>query len=440
MLLIHAERFSYKPEAEALESPPDPPTSRSFENCLVVFVSVEEGDGVEEAKLAAMDAVNHARIIKADSIVIYPYAHLSSRLARPEEAYKVLLEIEKNVASLWDKVVARAPFGWYKSFELSCKGHPLAELSRSFIGAQEVRYKGVAFEEVVAKGLAEESYLKKNPWRKDVLETYSRLKFDSLWGRRARLELEERACKKLELKKVSKVEEPKWLYGLWGVASLASLCSKLEPGTLALWGDLSESLASTARDPLNFLSEISPELLSRLEEIKLGPEALSVSGLEGVAYAYKTRDGGLAPLVFDLGSIKCVGPFSSLLLSLIDLGLRIAESGKTPYLPFWLSPIQIALLPVSEKQLSYVERVVNELENIEVRVVVMKEGGLGSRIRDAGRSWIPIVAVVGDREVETETLSIRKRWEEGRQEVVPLSEFLSIVRDLKKKNIPQGEF
>ncbi|MEM4736989.1 MAG: His/Gly/Thr/Pro-type tRNA ligase C-terminal domain-containing protein, partial [Acidilobaceae archaeon] len=64
----------------------------------------------------------------------------------------------------------------------------------------------------------------------------------------------------------------------------------------------------------------------------------------------------------------------------------------------------------------------------------------GSRIRDAGRSWIPIVAVVGDREVETETLSIRKRWEEGRQEVVPLSEFLSIVRDLKKKNIPQGEF
>jgi Threonyl-tRNA synthetase len=53
-------------------------------------------------------------------------------------------------------------------------------------------------------------------------------------------------------------------------------------------------------------------------------------------------------------------------------------------------------------------------------------------VRDAGRRWIPLVAVVGDREVETKTVSLRRRWEPGRQEVVTLEELLEEVKRLNR--------
>src|SRR5665648_712287 len=61
-------------------------------------------------------------------VLLYPYAHLSSELASPEIALAILQQIESLLVGY---EVLRAPFGWYKSFSLKCKGHPLAELSRS---------------------------------------------------------------------------------------------------------------------------------------------------------------------------------------------------------------------------------------------------------------------------------------------------------------------
>jgi threonyl-tRNA synthetase len=61
---------------------------------------------------------------------------------------------------------------------------------------------------------------------------------------------------------------------------------------------------------------------------------------------------------------------------------------------------------------------------------VLREGGVGARVRDAGRRWVPLVVVVGDREVETKTVTLRRRWEPGRQEVVSLEELLEEVKKL----------
>ena len=57
-------------------------------------------------------------------IVLYPYAHLSSNLGNPELAMKILEEAEKELKKKKFEVV-RAPFGYYKEFELKVKGHPL---------------------------------------------------------------------------------------------------------------------------------------------------------------------------------------------------------------------------------------------------------------------------------------------------------------------------
>ncbi len=136
LLLIHAERFAYRALQKAIDSAEDIDESRrsdSFTNALVVFTTVEEEDerNIEEvAKQAAREIVDIKNKVNASVIVIYPYAHLSPSLASPYTAKQALELIEQELRSLGIET-HRAPFGWYKEFELHCYGHPLSELSRS---------------------------------------------------------------------------------------------------------------------------------------------------------------------------------------------------------------------------------------------------------------------------------------------------------------------
>ncbi|HEC72533.1 MAG TPA: threonine--tRNA ligase [Thermoplasmatales archaeon] len=68
--------------------------------------------------------------------MLYPYAHLSSNLASPKKAQEILVEIEYKLRNE-NFNVKRSPFGWYKAFKISCKGHPLSELSREIIPVGE---------------------------------------------------------------------------------------------------------------------------------------------------------------------------------------------------------------------------------------------------------------------------------------------------------------
>jgi len=81
--------------------------------------------------------VDVAEQVHADRIMLYPYAHLSSNLSSPAAAVEILKGMQQTLSK--DYEVKRAPFGWYKAFTLSCKGHPLSELSRSIkLGEGEV--------------------------------------------------------------------------------------------------------------------------------------------------------------------------------------------------------------------------------------------------------------------------------------------------------------
>ena len=137
ILLIHAKRFWYRVVEKALPDAEEVDEWRreaSFTNALVVFSSVERGDekAVERvAEKAALEVAEVAEKVKADTIVVYPYAHLSPDLAPPHAALRVLKTFEAKLSALAGKPVFRAPFGWYKEFELHCYGHPLSELSRT---------------------------------------------------------------------------------------------------------------------------------------------------------------------------------------------------------------------------------------------------------------------------------------------------------------------
>ena len=78
--------------------------------------------------------------------------------------------------------------------------------------------------------------------------------------------------------------------------------------------------------------------------------------------------------------------------------------------PLWLSPVQVALVPVSEKFMVYANEIYKKLrvENIRVELNEANES-LGKRIREAETMKTPYICVVGEKEVEAGTVSIRAR-------------------------------
>jgi len=71
--------------------------------------------------------------LKLKRLCLYPYAHLSSTLASPDTAKKLLALLHQTMKEDSELEVYRSPFGWYKAFKLSCTGHPLSELSREIV-------------------------------------------------------------------------------------------------------------------------------------------------------------------------------------------------------------------------------------------------------------------------------------------------------------------
>jgi len=103
-----------------------------MEDALVCFISAEEMDEKnisETSRLAVKEIEDVAKTVKTKQIVVYPYAHLSPSLARAESAREVFGHIVSTLRDSGYDVLA-SPFGYYKSFKISCKGHPLSELSR----------------------------------------------------------------------------------------------------------------------------------------------------------------------------------------------------------------------------------------------------------------------------------------------------------------------
>ncbi len=133
ILQQHLDFIEYEPigkEISAAEEIPDKKKQR-YEEIMALFVSVEPGDDDEVAKKAVDGTKAFLEKLKVKRIIIYPYAHLSSNLARPKEALEVLKTMER-LSKEAGLETYRAPFGWNKAFQIKVKGHPLAEQSRVY--------------------------------------------------------------------------------------------------------------------------------------------------------------------------------------------------------------------------------------------------------------------------------------------------------------------
>lgn len=140
ILKLHCDYIYYKPKKLAIKQGADEVTKedlegKKVEEVLVVFTAIENGDGKREVIDAVAEIKKMFETVKAQNIVIYPYAHLSSNLASLKDAPSILVSLYEETKKSVTPNTFKSQFGWYKEFELKCKGHPLSELSKTIGGS-----------------------------------------------------------------------------------------------------------------------------------------------------------------------------------------------------------------------------------------------------------------------------------------------------------------
>jgi threonyl-tRNA synthetase len=129
ILQLHCDHIEYTPTKKEIQSAEDieNPQTQRLEELVVVFVAIEDGDDSSVAHNAISQIKVSMEKIGCKKLLLYPYAHLSSNLAKPSIAIKLLKEMEDGASEL---EVSHSPFGWTKSYKIQVKGHPLAESSK----------------------------------------------------------------------------------------------------------------------------------------------------------------------------------------------------------------------------------------------------------------------------------------------------------------------
>ncbi|MCE4620543.1 MAG: hypothetical protein F7C33_05910 [Desulfurococcales archaeon] len=442
ILLIHAEELWYKTHKPAIKNPPDPPGEFQAENAAVVFVSVEKGDGERAVDEASKEIVKYAgETVKADWIVIYPYAHLSSNLEKPRRAHSILVRLENKVRELWNGNLHRAPFGWYKEFRLHGKGHPLAELSRSIGEQGRVAFRVVDGEitvsEAVSKGLAPRCLGRRVRRLEGLAGEKEELLGLRSWNSWLALGLVERLARRLEdlgkpwgsLYSLKPYTPPEDLDDIEAVARLYSEAVALGARRA---GSPMPSAVVRVDVGVEILDDLSNGITKRITRINTcgDPPCLEI-GASGEILLYESPKGYCLPIGVATGGNVFLGPLGNIVKAVIDHEASRAEvEDWVPRLPAWMHPVTAYIVPLSGAS-EYALSVARDLASLGAGVAVDEsQSSVGGRVRSAGKLWVPLVLTVGKREVETGTVTVRRRWRPGSQEAVTLGELLLEVRSL----------
>lgn len=170
--MIHADRFAFavtgKASVAQLAGDTTTGTEQAhLEEVLVVFVCAEAGDSADIQDVtgqAANLADTTAHEVGAKRIMVYPYAHLSSDLAPPRVAAELVDQLFTILSVNSELDVHRAPFGYYKSFDIACKGHPMSEQARTLVPKLDGDITGDEAHTHESKAIAAERSLR-SEWR-----------------------------------------------------------------------------------------------------------------------------------------------------------------------------------------------------------------------------------------------------------------------------------
>ncbi|MHA1650877.1 MAG: His/Gly/Thr/Pro-type tRNA ligase C-terminal domain-containing protein [Candidatus Helarchaeota archaeon] len=131
------------------------------------------------------------------------------------------------------------------------------------------------------------------------------------------------------------------------------------------------------------------------------------------------------------------GALERVVYAILEKAYILQKREKKPsILPFWLTPIQVQIITVSDTHLEYAETILEELESYQIRVDLDdRSETVGKKIREAEMNWIPFIIVIGDKELESKILTVRIRETGERNAKFTLEDFVKILNQKFKPNV-----
>ena len=124
------------------------------------------------------------------------------------------------------------------------------------------------------------------------------------------------------------------------------------------------------------------------------------------------------------------GAVERVIYALLEKFAKQVKDGKRPQFPLWLAPTQVRLIPLKDDFLEFASELANKLTEQNIRVDIDdRNDTIGKRIRDAEKEWISYVLVIGEKEVNTPSLSVRDRTT-GDVRQLSTEDFVKEIKDV----------
>ena len=124
------------------------------------------------------------------------------------------------------------------------------------------------------------------------------------------------------------------------------------------------------------------------------------------------------------------GAVERVIYALLEKFAKQAKEGKRPQFPLWLAPTQVRLIPLKDDFLEFTNKLANKLTEQNIRVDIDdRNDTINKRIRDAEKEWISYVLVIGEKEVNSPSLSVRDRTT-GNVRQLPIEDFVKEIKDV----------
>ena len=131
VLVIYCKAFSYEPATKTLLDVADVTSGRTFNDCIVAFIQVEEEDEEKEVAGREKKLVNHlkwtARKNNTNRIVLHSFAHLSESKATPSYT-KILFDLAQKRLLNGSYETEQTPFGYFLDLKIDAPGFSLARI------------------------------------------------------------------------------------------------------------------------------------------------------------------------------------------------------------------------------------------------------------------------------------------------------------------------
>ena len=231
------------------------------------------------------------------------------------------------------------------------------------------------------------------------------------------------------------IEIAKYLYGIFGLDFELTLSTRPDDfmGDIELWNEAESNL----RDVLDELCGKDQYRINEGDGAFYGPKIdIKMKDCLGREWQMGTVQVDFQlPLRFNLSYIDSNGDKKTPILihralfGSFERFIGIITEHFAGAFPSWLAPVQVKVLPISDNQKAYAEKVVSELAANGIRVELDdRQEKIGYKIREAQLSKVPYMLILGEKEMEAGAVGVRAR-KEGDIGAMPLNDFVSKLQE-----------